>query len=72
MLNANSTELYANVIYKKKKKNDLLILDDQLKKAYIVEVSSPYDAFIHQCYNTKFMYYSPLCELINLDTTYSW
>ena len=49
----------------------LLILDDQLKRAYIVEVSSPYDAFVDQCYNTKFMYYSPLCELINLDTTYS-
>ena len=68
MLNANTTELYANVIHRKP---DLLILDDQLKKAYIVEVSSPYDAFVDQCYNTKFMYYSPLCELINLDTTYS-
>ena len=68
MLNANTTELYANVIHRKP---DLLIFDDQLKKAYIVEVSSPYDAFVDQCYNTKFMYYSPLCELINLDTTYS-
>ena len=68
MLNANSTELYATVIHRKP---DLLILDDQMKKAYVVEVSSPYDAFVDQCYNTKFMYYSPLCELINLDTTYS-
>ena len=68
MLNANTTELYANVIHRKP---DLVILDDQLKKAYIVEVSSPYDAFVDQCYNTKFMYYCPLCELINLDTTYS-
>ena len=70
MLNTNSTQLYANVIHRKP---DLLILGDQLKKAYIVEVSSPYDAFVDQCYtcNTKFMYYSPLCELINLDMTYS-
>ena len=61
--------LNANVIHRKP---DLLILDDQLKKAYTVEVSSPYEAFVDQCnYNTKFRYYNPLCELINLDTTYS-
>ena len=68
MLNSNSTQLYANVIHRKP---DLLILDEQLKRAYIVEISSPYDAFIDQCYNTKFTYYSPLCELITLDTNYS-
>ena len=64
MLSANSTELYANVIHSKP---DLLILEEQLKKANIVEVSSPYDAFVDQCYNTKFMY-TVLCVNSSIST----
>ena len=41
MLNANSTQLYADIIYRKP---DLLNFDNQLKKAYVI-VYSPYDAF---------------------------
>ena len=68
MLDSNSIQLYANLIHKKP---DLLILDKELNQAYIVEISSPYDAFVDQCYHTKFAYYQPLCELLSLDTTYS-
>ena len=39
-----------------------------VKKAYIV--SSLYAVFVDQCYNTKFMYSDPLCDLINVDTSY--
>ena len=65
---SSSTQLY---VYLEHRKPDLLILDHQLKKAFIFEISSPFDAFLEQCYNTKFKYYQPLCELISLDTLYT-
>ena len=40
-------------------------------KVLSFEISTPFDAFINQCYQTKFDYYLPLCELINVDTLYT-
>ena len=53
------------------RKPDLLICDRQTMKSFIVEISCPYDAFVNTCYNTKFDYYQPLNELINIATPYS-
>ena len=40
-------------------------------KSCIVEISCLYDAFVNTCYNTKFTYYQPLNELINIAMPYS-
>jgi len=40
-------------------------------KAFIVEISCPFDAFLESCYRTKLTYYQPLNEFITLDTSYS-
>ena len=42
-------------------KPDLCIIDHAHSRAFIVEVSNPYDAFIQDCYNHKFQKYLPLC-----------
>jgi hypothetical protein len=53
------------------RKPDILIYDRQTMKAFIIEVSVPFDAFVDKCYHTKFNYYQPLNGLISLDTNYS-
>ena len=53
------------------RKPDLLICDRQTMKAFIVEISCPFDAFVNTCYNTKFNVYQPLNEHITLATPYS-
>ena len=40
-------------------------------RPFIVEISCLYDAFVNTCSNTKFAYYQPLKELINVATPYS-
>ena len=42
-------------------KPDLCIVDHAHAKAFIVEVSNPYDAFLGECFNHKYMKYLPLC-----------
>ena len=42
-------------------KPDLCLVDHRNSKAFIVEVSNPFDAFIENCYNHKFEKYMPLC-----------
>lgn len=68
MLNSDSQGLYHTILHKKP---DLLIIDHCNNKVFIVEISTPFDAFIDQCYQTKFDYYQPLCELITVDTNYT-
>jgi hypothetical protein len=68
MLNSHSNAVYNSIQHRRP---DLLILDHHNRKAFIVEVSTPFDAFVEQCYHTKFDYYQPLCELISVDTVYS-
>ena len=58
-----------NIIHHRKP--DIFMYDKQTMKAYIVEISIPFDAFVDKCYQTKFNYYQPLNELISLDTNYS-
>ena len=41
-------------------KPDIIVIDDENNKVYIVELSHPYDAFIESCYQTKFDKYFPL------------
>lgn len=53
------------------RKPDLLVIDHNGGNIFVVEVSTPFDAFINLCYQTKFNYYLPLCELINVDTRYT-
>ena len=45
--------------------------DCRTMKAFIIEISCPFDAFIDTCYHTQFQYYKPLHEHINLDTGYA-
>ena len=42
-------------------KPDLCIIDNAHKKAFIVEVSNPFDAFLQECFDHKFQKYLPLC-----------
>lgn len=48
---------------------DLLVCDQVGKRAYVVEVSCPFDAFINSCYSTKFEKYKPLNEMVTLNKT---
>ena len=66
--NSDSEGLYGNLIHRKP---DLIVIDKSEMKVFVVEISTPFDAFINQCYQTKFDYYLPLCELINVDTLYT-
>jgi hypothetical protein len=68
MFNSQSHELYHNLEHCKP---DLLVINHHNRTVFIVEVSVPFDAFINQCYQTKFEYYRPLCDVINLDTAYT-
>jgi len=68
MFHSQSHNLYLNLEHRKP---DLLAIDHQNKTAFIVEVSVPFDAFVNQCYQTKFDYYRPMCDLISRDTEYS-
>ena len=40
-------------------------------QVFVIEISTTFDAFINQCYQAKFDYYLPLCELINVDSLYT-
>ena len=44
---------------------DLCMIDHTNKKAFLIEISVPFDAFINQNYNTKFDKYFPLTLEIN-------
>lgn len=68
MLQSQSHGLYENLVHRKP---DLLVIDHHNRKAFVIEISVPFDAFIEQCYQTKFDYYLPLSELINVDTIYA-
>ena len=52
------------------RKPDLFILNHAQQEVFIIEVSTPFDAFVQQCYETKFDYYKPLADLITLFTPY--
>ena len=40
-------------------KPDLCLIDHRNSKAFVVELSSPFDAFIQNCYEHKFNKYMP-------------
>ena len=42
-------------------KPDICVVDRENKKCTIIEVSIPFDAFLDECYQTKFDKYMPLC-----------
>jgi hypothetical protein len=67
MLNSYS-DTYIHIEHRKP---DILVLDKKHNKAFIVEISTPFDTFLQQCYQTKFEYYRPLSEFITLDTQYT-
>jgi len=69
MFNSESNELYNNLEHRKP---DLLAIDHRNRHVFIVEVSSPFDAFVNQCYQTKFDYYCPSSELINVYTQFNY
>ena len=46
-------------------KPDLCIIDHLHSKAFIVEISCPFDIFIDKCYTHKFEKYMPLCLSLN-------
>ena len=46
-------------------KPDITVVDQDTGEVYLVEVAVPFDAFIDQCYQTKFDKYTPLCLEIN-------
>jgi hypothetical protein len=45
-------------------KPDIFLVNHNLKLAFIIEVSHPFDAFIDICYKSKFDKYFPLCLAI--------
>ena len=47
--------------YMRNDKPDLCLVDHKHSKAFIVELSNPFDAFIEDCYAHKFAKYMPLC-----------
>ena len=49
------------------RKPDIFLIDHELKKCFIVEISVPFDAFIDDCYEAKFQKYIPLFELLVLS-----
>ena len=51
----------------KARKPDIFLIDRVLKKCFIVEISVPFDAFIDECYETKFQKYIPLFEVLALS-----
>ena len=44
---------------------DIVIINREEKTAFIIEISTPYDAFMDKCYNGKFNKYFPLSLEIN-------
>ena len=48
------------------RKPDLFLIDHENMKCFILEVSCPFDAFIEECYNTKFQKYMPLCDMLTI------
>ena len=68
LFNSEYEGLYGNLIHRKP---DLVVIGKSEMKVFVVEISTPFDAFINQCYQTKFDYYLPLRELINVDTLYT-
>ena len=42
-------------------KPDLCVIDHKNSKAFIIEISNPFDTFIEDCYNFKFHKYMQLC-----------
>ena len=48
------------------RKPDLFLIDYDNMKCFILEVSCPFDAFIEDCYNTKFQNYQLLCDLLTV------
>ena len=48
------------------KKPDLFLINHDNMKCFILEVSCPFDAFIEDCYNTKFQKYKLLCDLLTV------
>ena len=44
---------------------DIVIINKDEKTAFIIEISTPYDAFMDKCYNGKFNKYFPLSLEIN-------
>ena len=67
MFNSESVGLDDSLIHCKP---DLIVINKSEMKVFVIEISTPFDAFINQCYQTKFDYYLPLCELINVGTLY--
>ena len=49
------------------RKPDIFVIDNALKKCFIVDISFPFDAFIEDCYEGKFQKYVPLFELLALS-----
>ena len=44
---------------------DIVVIDDENKSVIISEISIPFDAFMGDCFQTKFDKYFPLCNEIN-------
>merc|ERR1712240_480871 len=44
---------------------DIVLIDDENKSVIISEISIPFDAFMGDCFQTKFDKYFPLCNEIN-------
>ena len=44
---------------------DLCLIDHNNSKAFVIEISNPFDTFVEQCYQHKFNKYMPLCLLLN-------
>ena len=65
MFNSESEGLYGNLIHRKP---DLIVINKSEMKVFVVEIFTPFDAFINQYMRQSLTIYLPLYELINVDT----
>ena len=64
MFNSESEGLYGNLIHLKP---DLIVIDKSEMKVFVVEISTPLDAFINQCYQTKVVFRRLLVRKLTID-----
>ena len=70
MITGDMLDSYCDLTLLWNRKPDLLICDRIAKRAFIVKVSCPFDAFVNTCYSAKFDKYQPMNQMITLGTSY--
>lgn len=65
LVSQNATQDSPSVVRVRHRRPDLLLVNKKSKKAFIVELSIPFDRFLQSCYEHKFAKYQELCNSCN-------